>query len=84
MTESGDPLENSLAERMNGILEEYLECYEVKDLSEAKALLRKSVTLYNRERPHMSISNMKLAELHENNQETKRIWKNYYAQTTNL
>jgi len=82
MTESGDPLENSLAERMNGILkDEYLECYEVKDLCEATELLRQVVHLYNGERPHMSISNMKPANLHENNQETKRLWKNYYSKS---
>jgi putative transposase len=33
MTENGDPLENAIAERINGIVkDEYLECYQVKDI----------------------------------------------------
>jgi transposase InsO family protein len=37
MTESGDPLENAVAERLNGILKgEYLETYEIETLKEAK------------------------------------------------
>ena len=79
MTENGDPLENSIAERVNGILkEEYLTCYQVQNLQEAKELCMTVVKLYNEERPHMSIGNMVPAALHENNQKTKRLWKNYY------
>ncbi len=56
MTENGDPLENTLAERINGILKgEYLECYTVKNIAEAEKLLKEVVDLYNNERPHMSI-----------------------------
>ncbi|MEX2396858.1 MAG: IS3 family transposase, partial [Balneolales bacterium] len=56
MTENGDPRENAIAERINGILKhEYLESYTVMDLTEAKELLEEVVQLYNEERPHMSI-----------------------------
>jgi hypothetical protein len=55
MTENGDPYENALAERMNGILkEEYLCDYEVKTLQQAQLVLAFVTDLYNRERPHMS------------------------------
>ena len=59
MTENGDPLENAIAERLNGIIkEEYLEMYEIKTVNEAKVLLQNAVNLYNNERPHMSIGNL--------------------------
>ncbi|MBK9631134.1 MAG: transposase family protein [Saprospiraceae bacterium] len=41
MTENGDPLENAIAERVNGIIkEEYLETYEIEDIKEARELLK--------------------------------------------
>jgi putative transposase len=81
MTENGDPLENALAERINGIIkDEYLENHEVKNLKEAKKLLDIVVDLYNNERPHMSISNLTPNVIHHSKDivETKRLWKNYY------
>ncbi|AYB30991.1 IS3 family transposase [Chryseolinea soli] len=55
MTENGDPYENALAERVNGILkEEYLNEYSVHNLNQAKMTMDLVVRLYNEERPHMS------------------------------
>jgi hypothetical protein len=55
MTENGDPRENAIAERVNGILkEEYLYDYAVQNLSQAKLVLNFVIELYNVERPHMS------------------------------
>jgi transposase InsO family protein len=85
MTESGDPLENAIAERVNGIIkDEYLECYQVDDISQARELLKQVVNLYNDERPHMSIGNMKPNELHQNNQQTDKLWKTYYLKNRTL
>lgn len=81
MTESGDPLENPVAERVNGIMkEEYLEPKGIKSLNEAIAYLHKAIVLYNSERPHMSISNYTPDKVHYAQQplEVKRLWKNYY------
>ena len=56
MTENGDPLENALAERLNGILkDEYLNDNQIKSVEEAREVLTRSVNLYNEDRPHMSI-----------------------------
>lgn len=80
MTENGDPLENAVAERINGIIkEEYLDNYTVGTLSEAKNLLRASVRLYNEERPHMSIGNFTPEQIHLSGSGIKpeRLWKNY-------
>jgi transposase InsO family protein len=81
MTENGDPLENAIAERINGILkEEYLETHEVKNLKEARQLLRASVDLYNNQRPHMSIGNKTPESIHQSKTKPERLWKNYYRQ----
>lgn len=80
MTQTGDPLDNAVAERVNGILKgEYLECYTVTNFEQAKELLEDVVKLYNQERPHMSIGNLVPEKVH--NQELmkgSRKWKNYY------
>lgn len=81
MTESGDPLENALAERINGIIKgEYLDAYEVSNIEQARALLDEVVALYNTDRPHMSISNLTPEQVHKSIQslKTERKWKNNY------
>lgn len=82
MTENGDPLENAIAERVNGIIkEEYLNDYQVDNLKEAKELLDAVVQLYNNERPHMSIGNHTPNHVHQNNIKTEKLWKNYYVKS---
>lgn len=79
MTENGDPLENAIAERVNGIIkEEYLNDYDVKNIEDAKNLLDTVIKLYNNERPHMSIGNITPNQVHLNNIKTEKLWKNYY------
>ncbi len=81
MTENGDPLENAIAERLNGIIKgEYLVDYQVNSLAEAKRILEAVVELYNEERPHSSVSNLTPSAVHQGElgQEIKRLWKNYY------
>jgi transposase InsO family protein len=85
MTENGDPLENAIAERLNGIIKgEYLFDSEIKTLQDAKKVLKGVVNLYNEDRPHSSISNLFPSQVHEDNQdiEIKRLWKNYYQSST--
>lgn len=80
MTENGDPLENAIAERVNGIIkDEYLYNYDVSNIKDAKKVLDFSVKLYNEDRPHMSIGNLYPSTVHEGNLQTKRLWKNYYT-----
>jgi transposase InsO family protein len=85
MTEKGDPLENAVAERVNGIIkDEYLETYNIDNLNDAKELLKAVVDLYNNERPHMSIGNHTPNNIHHSktNIKTDRLWKNYYRKKT--
>jgi transposase InsO family protein len=85
MTENSDPLENALAERVNGIIkEEYLYAYEVSNIKEARSLLDNVIDLYNNERPHMSIGNLMPNQVHQTSEliEAKKLWKNYYRKQT--
>jgi len=76
MTENGDPLENAIAERINGIIKnEYLECYEVDTLYQARQLLDQVIQLYNDERPHMSIGSKTPSLVHQGNIKTSNNWK---------
>jgi putative transposase len=79
MTENGDPLENAIAERLNGILkDEYLTDTPVKSIDEARIVLARAVQLYNEDRPHMSIGNLYPSQVHEQSLKTMKLWKNYY------
>jgi transposase InsO family protein len=79
MTENGDPLENAIAERLNGILkDEYLTDSPVKSLAEAKKTLARAVYLYNEDRPHMSVGNHYPGRVHEQSLKSDKLWKNYY------
>ncbi|MHC0441741.1 transposase [Flavobacterium sp. 3-210] len=85
MTENGDPLENAIAERVNGIIkEEYLDDYQVDNVQEAKELLDAVIKLYNNERPHMSIGNLTPNYVHQNNIKTEKLWKNYYMKSPTI
>ena len=82
MTENGDPLENAIAERINGIIkEEYLNDYCIENINEAKELLDAVIKLYNQERPHQSIGYLTPEEVHQNKTKTEKLWKNYYQKT---
>ena len=85
MTENGDPLENAIAERVNGIIkDEYLDAYQVNNIKDARILLTNVITLYNNDRPHMSISNLTPNQVHHSKTtiETEKLWKNYYQKNT--
>lgn len=79
MTESGDPLENAIAERVNGILKsEWLSNIPPKSAQEMLPLVQRIITLYNEQRPHQSISYQTPASVHEGGISVERKWKNYY------
>jgi transposase InsO family protein len=87
MTENEDPLENAIAERINGIIkEEYLHNYQVNNIKKAKKLLKAIVDLYNNERPHMSISNLTSNQVHQSTEKLKlnKLWKNYYKKNSTI
>ena len=85
MTENGDPLENAVAERINGILKsEYLKHYQTNTVQQAKEQLMQAVKLYNEDRPHFSIGLLTPELVHSKNLETEKLWKNYYQRNRTI
>jgi putative transposase len=79
MTQSGDPLENAKAERVNGILKDELLAERYDKYDQAKAAVERAVHLYNNERPHLSIDMLTPEQAHGKTGELKKLWKNTYA-----
>lgn len=80
MAENGDPLENALAERVNGILkQEWLGRETFRDMEHIDAVLRPAIAYYNTRRPHASIDMLTPEKAHERRGTLKRRWKNYYS-----
>ena len=78
MTEKGDPLENALAERVNGILKTELLEEMFHDFTTAQLEVAIACSTYNHLRPHGSIDNLKPVEAHLQSGELNKRWKNYY------
>ena len=78
MTQSGDPLENAIAERVNGILKDELLEKIYINYQEAKQAIAAAISIYNYQRPHSSIDMLTPVEAHLREGELKRRWKNYY------
>lgn len=79
MTQSGDPLENAIAERVNGILKDELLEKIYINYQEAKQAIAAAISIYNYQRPHSSIDMLTPTEAHLREGELKRRWKNYYS-----
>ena len=78
MTENGDPLENAIAERVNGILKGELLEEVFPSFETAQRDIAIACSTYNHLRPHGSIDNLKPAEAHQKTGEIKKRWKNYW------
>jgi putative transposase len=82
MTENGDPLENAIAERINGILkDEYLNDEVSKQSHLDMDRLKKTIDKYNKLRPHLSCDMITPEVAHTSKGTLKRQWKNYYRKT---
>jgi len=79
MTENGDPLENAIAERVNGILkDEWLYDMGKMEKSAMRKIIPQIIHIYNNERPHLSIGMLTPNVAHQMSEKLKRHWKNYY------
>lgn len=80
MTQSGDPLENAIAERANGILKvEWLYKMRITTRDECRSILDRIIDFYNTQRPHMSIGMQPPEAVHMQTGEQRRCWKNSWA-----
>jgi transposase InsO family protein len=79
MTENGDPLENAIAERVNGILkDEWLYDMGKMDKPAMRKIIPQIIHIYNDERPHLSLNMLTPNVAHQMSEKLKKRWKNYY------
>ena len=80
MTENGDPYENAIAERVNGILKtEWL--YQTRLTSKEMAInyVDRIIRTYNGTRPHLSIGMLTPEQARNHSGALEKQWKNYWA-----
>jgi transposase InsO family protein len=83
MSDRGQPLQNAIAERVNGIIKnEYLLCHDLIDKYQTHQLLCKTIETYNISRPHMSCNMLTPDQAHQWGTILERNWKNYYKPKT--
>jgi transposase InsO family protein len=75
MTQNGDPYENAIAERVNGILKyEFLWIDGFKDHLQAIEIIKESIGIYNRDRPHLSCQMMTPEATHNQQKIKRKLW----------
>ena len=78
MTESGNPKDNAVAERVNNTIKnELLLGQSFYSVSEVKSAIRIAVDFYNNERPHLSLDGITPAEASAMRGTIKKRWKSY-------
>jgi len=78
MTERGDPYENALAERMNGIIKGEFNLYiSPVNFEQTYKKIDSSIKAYNELRPHGSCDYLTPCQAHEQGDVLKKRWKEY-------
>ena len=78
MTETSDPRDNAVAERVNGILKnELLAHHKILNIDQARAALEEAVLIYNTQRPHLSCDMHEPEHAHQQDHRLKRRWRRY-------
>lgn len=78
MTENGDPYENAIAERVNGILKTELISTFYDNIDNAAMHITRCITIYNYKRRHSSLNFQRPDEVHKQMGPQIKRWKNYY------
>ncbi|MEM6805596.1 MAG: IS3 family transposase [Bacteroidota bacterium] len=78
MTQNGDPYENAIAERVNGMLKnEIFHTQGFPNFEMAMAEVERAIKAYNTLMPHRSCDMLTPQEAHQQSGELKKRWKNY-------
>ena len=78
MTQSGNPYENALAERLNGTVKnDFFPKRVYQNHKEAKKIIMKSIETYNKKRPHASLDYCTPDQAHLKDGKLKMRWKHY-------
>jgi putative transposase len=86
MTQTGDPKENAIAERVNKTIKgEFTNEQQInyKDVEIAKSEVKNIINYYNKKRPHRSVEMLTPNVAHQQKGELKRKWKTIYKNTEN-
>ena len=76
MTQNGDPYENAIAERVNGILKDEFGLNErMEDLTQAQHQTNQSIHTYNHLRPHLSCHYLTPEQMHRQQSITLKTWE---------
>lgn len=78
MTQNGDPYENAIAERVNGILKTELISRYYDNIDLASIHIARCITIYNYKRRHSSLNWQIPNDVHQQQGPQIRRWKNYY------
>jgi len=79
MTQSGNPRDNAIAERVNGILKMELLKENYDNINTAYIAVKKAINTYNTSRPHSSLDMLTPDKAHLKTGTLKRRWRNYYS-----
>jgi putative transposase len=82
MTQNGDPYENAIAERVNGILKTELISRYYDTVDNASNHIARCITIYNYRRRHSSLNWQIPDDVHKQQGPQIRRWKNYYQNNT--
>jgi transposase InsO family protein len=80
MTESGNPRDNAIAERVNGILKQELLQDVYTNIKQAQQSAVIAIDTYNTIRPHSSLDMMTPEKAHKQTGQIKRRWKSVFNQ----
>jgi putative transposase len=86
MTQTGDPKENAIAERVNKTIKgEFTTEQQInyKDVEIAKSEVKNIIDYYNKKRPHRSVEMLTPNVAHLQKGELKRKWKTIYKNNEN-
>jgi putative transposase len=84
MTQNGDPYENAIAERVNGILKSELISRYYDTIDIASIHIARCITIYNYKRRHSSLNWQIPNDVHQQQGPQIKRWKNYpYNNTKN-
>jgi transposase InsO family protein len=75
MTQSGNPKDNAIAERVNGILKQELLKESYPNIKQGKAAVATAIDIYNRLRPHHSLNMMTPEKAHTMTGPIARKWR---------
>lgn len=75
MTQSGNPRDNAIAERVNGILKQELLKEVYPNIKQAQQDVVTAIDIYNRLRPHSSVDMMTPEKAHAKTGEIRNRWK---------